>query len=258
MALSPREDRIALQDSGGQYPQIWIMETRRGTLTRLTSEDRWNAFPRFSPDGTLLAWSCAVETPPNPFVMNIDGTGEPRRLLYSSLQAHPMSWSPDGKWIVYVIAKGAGFDLGMVPAAGGQLRTLIGTNFTEYSGRVSPDGRWLAYESDESGQREIYVTTFPEPRGKWRISTSGGVLPMWNPARPELIYREPQSGRLMSVRIGEGSTPEPETPQPLFSSDHGDFAISRDGQRILVNQQVGAREAPPIMIVKHWQPEASR
>lgn len=54
------------------------------------------------------------------------------------------------------------------------------TPFNEENGEVSPDGRWLAYQSDESGQFEIYVRPFPKVAGgRWLISTAGGVQPLW-------------------------------------------------------------------------------
>lgn len=38
---------------------------------------------------------------------------------------------------------------------------LVKTVFEDYDGRLSPDSRWLAYVSDESGQPEVYVQTYP-------------------------------------------------------------------------------------------------
>ncbi len=35
---------------------------------------------------------------------------------------------------------------------------------------ISPDGKWLAYDSDEPGQWEVYVTPFPHGEGKWQAS----------------------------------------------------------------------------------------
>ena len=56
--------------------------------------------------------------------------------------------------------------------------------------RISPDGKYVAFESDETGQDEIYVRTFPDPDdGRWTISTDGGSEPMWNPDGKELFFR---------------------------------------------------------------------
>jgi Tol biopolymer transport system component len=51
---------------------------------------------------------------------------------------------------------------------------LLQTKVNEQFRKVSPDGNWLAYQSDEAGSEEIYVTQFPQPARSWRISTSGG------------------------------------------------------------------------------------
>ncbi len=60
-----------------------------------------------------------------------------------------------------------------------------------YSGaRLSPDGSWLAYESNESGKVEVYVTEFPGPGGKWQISTEGGRVALWAPDGREIFYRK--------------------------------------------------------------------
>ena len=42
------------------------------------------------------------------------------------------------------------------------VRPLVQTRFNELNGEISPDGRWLAYQSNESGQDEIYVRPFPD------------------------------------------------------------------------------------------------
>ena len=51
---------------------------------------------------------------------------------------------------------------------------VLDTEFGEARPALSPDGRWLAYESNESGQVEIFVRPFPNiDGGKWQVSTAG-------------------------------------------------------------------------------------
>ena len=74
--------------------------------------------------------------------------------------------------------------------------------------------------SDESGQREIYVQSFPESGGKWLISTSGGVYPQWRADGRELFYLGPD-GNLMGVDVdieADGDTPVAGIPQAGRSS----------------------------------------
>ena len=72
-------------------------------------------------------------------------------------------------------------DLGVLSLEGERVSTtLLETEFFESNAAVSPDGRWLAYQSDDSGEVEIYVRPFPDvKRGRWQVSGGGGRLPVW-------------------------------------------------------------------------------
>ena len=65
------------------------------------------------------------------------------------------------------------------------VQTLVSGTAAMLDPRVSSDGRYLAYQSNESGRFEIYVSDYP-PRGtrRWRVSTGGGTLPRWAPRQP--------------------------------------------------------------------------
>ena len=72
----------------------------------------------------------------------------------------------------------------MLTLEGDRTATLvIDGEFAERNAALSPDGRWLAYNSNETGQYEVYVQPFPDvDRGKWQVSTDGGEWPVWKPA----------------------------------------------------------------------------
>ena len=73
-----------------------------------------------------------------------------------------------------------------------QVETLLATEFGELNGELSPDGRWMAYQSNQSGQFEVYVRPFPNvDDGQWLISPSGGTHPLWASNGRELFYRRP-------------------------------------------------------------------
>ena len=40
----------------------------------------------------------------------------------------------------------------------------------ETNGMISPDNKWVAYASNETGDWEVYVTTYPNAAGKWQVS----------------------------------------------------------------------------------------
>ena len=58
--------------------------------------------------------------------------------------------------------------------------------------QFSPDGRWIAYASNEPGNLEIYVASFPEVNGKWQVSTAGGQEPRWRHDGKELFFVSPE------------------------------------------------------------------
>jgi len=133
------------------------------------------------------------------------------------------------------------------------------TRFNELQARFSPQPspRWVAYASDESGRLEIYIDAFPEPRGKKRISTSGGQYPKWAADGRELFYVSPEN-KLMAVSFERGSgTLEPSTPRELFtlpmrSSNAGAmFEPSRDGKRFLVLTSPEAAQQS-LNVIVNW------
>ena len=134
---------------------------------------------------------------------------------------------------------------------------FLETDFVEYVGMISPDSRWLAYTSDESGSPEIYVTAFPDRGRKWQVSTSGGQSPRWNSNGSEILYHstdgtliavavESRAGGLM---IGEAV--------PLFNTGVQPFgnhfwALSDDGERVLVLETMAEQETPNLSVVVNW------
>ena len=66
------------------------------------------------------------------------------------------------------------------------------------NGQFSPDGAWIAYESDESGEWEVYVRPFSAPGEHALISTQGGRYARWRRDGTEL-YCYASDGWLMAV-----------------------------------------------------------
>ena len=92
---------------------------------------------------------------------------------------------------------------------------------TEIAARFSPTsvaGRWLSYQSDRSGEMEVYIDSFPEPRQAIRVSTGGGLYPQWSRDGHELFYLSPDY-KMMEVKLKiSPSSIEPSSPRELFPS----------------------------------------
>ncbi|MBI4476266.1 MAG: hypothetical protein HY654_03780, partial [Acidobacteria bacterium] len=118
---------------------------------------------------------------------------------------------------------------------------------------------WLAYESNESGQEEIYVRPFPNVAdGRWQVSSGGGNVPLWARSGRELFYRDGTS--LMSVPVQTTPTFAAGTPRKLFegyvSGLGRTYDVSRDGQRFLMIKDSTAADqtmtAPSMVVVLNW------
>ena len=122
----------------------------------------------------------------------------------------------------------------------------------------------MAYESDESGQPQIYVQTIPAGGAKWQVSTAGGRQPMWRADGKELFYVADQKLVAVPVR-SDASGFQAGTPEPLFEGVQvRDFANAyvpaADGQRFLVTFAASGdvSAAPPVTIVLNWQTGVKR
>ena len=79
---------------------IWLVSRKGGTATRLSSPQGEESFPRFSPDGTKIAYSAAYDGNTDVYVVNANG-GEPMRLTYHPMADRVIGWHPDGKRILF-------------------------------------------------------------------------------------------------------------------------------------------------------------
>ncbi len=172
---------------------------------------------------------------------------------------YPTAFSPDGAQLLITTAGRAagGWDIGIVSTQGERRPTpLIETASDELNAELSPDGQWLAYQSNESGQDEVYVRPFPNvEQGRWLVSRGGGT-PVWSRNGRELFYLG-APGRVMAVPIQPGRTFAAGNPQqvlegPYLTRGFRTYDVSPDGQRFLMIKDTAAAEGPTLVVVQNW------
>jgi serine/threonine-protein kinase len=132
---------------------------------------------------------------------------------------------------------------------------VIQTTFNESNGSLSPDGRYLAYQSDQSGEMQVYVRSLIGERVQvWPVSSGGGSAQCGLEAG-ELFYVD-GSGALIAVKVTVTPTFTAGTPVKVLNSGSffpgsgavagRTYDVSADGQRFLV-----LRDADPSQASQH-------
>jgi hypothetical protein len=126
------------------------------------------------------------------------------------------------------------------PSAG-RPEPFLATPFSEGAPSISPDGRWLAYQSNETGDSEIFVTRFPEGGGKWRVSNGGGKDPAWSKKSGGLFYMGSRGIMVVRYRVDHGSFVPDKERVWAERADARVFAIAPDESRAIVIESEPAK-----------------
>jgi Tol biopolymer transport system component/tRNA A-37 threonylcarbamoyl transferase component Bud32 len=238
---------------------VWLYDIPTGTARQVTSTGDAAGNVVFSDDGTqgLLG---VIQGPAMTMLRARFGSGTtPEPVPTKSQNRHATDWK--GNHVVYETSSDSASSLQLLDLETGSEQALVETPAHEMFGTISPDGRWLAYESNENGQWNVYVQTFPELTGRWPITTDGGHQPRWNPRGGELFYLAPDR-RLVSVLVRAAGTEfRWDTPRTLFKTDIVDlgpyrgawgYAVGPDGNRFLITTRRPQGSSPAVAIV-NWK-----
>src|SRR5262249_31760103 len=149
--------------------------------TRITSDPAQDSDAIWSPDGNEIVFASNRNGTWGLYRRNLRGGGPEELLLKSETEVAPTDWTRDGRFIVYNALKGYSNDIFALLLISGERKPIpiAATAFNEYGGKTSPDGKWIAYASNETGELQIYVQSFPGPGEKRRVSSEFGVHPRW-------------------------------------------------------------------------------
>jgi Tol biopolymer transport system component len=255
--ISPDGGRVAVgvgrHESGTS--DIWLHEIARGVSTRLHADTSDQIAPVWQPDGARLIYRSDRMGPPDIFEITVGAPGSDRPLLQGPGVQQPEDVSPDGGRLLYLNAvRGSDWDIWIAPLGkDGTPKPWLESRFSEASPRFSPDGRWIAYESDESGEPEVYAALTEGGGGKRRLSPSGGRLPRWRRDGRELTYVAP-NGLIMSIPVTAGSRGEFGVPVPLFRVESvvENYDVSPDGTRFLVRMPAENSSESPLRVILNW------
>ncbi len=254
---------VALRDpSHGQNTDVWVLDASRGTGSRITAERTDEFDPAWFPDGERLVYVSdhagfydLYERPASGGAEKILARTKQDKILPTVL--------PDGGQLLVDVPEGDHHARVLVSLSkpGDPVRLSGDSRFTEEHPEISPDGRSTAFDSTESGQREVYVQSL-SGGPKRQVSIGGGQMPVWNRNGSEVFYAA-RDGTLNSVTIQlAGGRLEISQPQPLFLLKLGlmgeiqfsrhPYDVSPDGQRFLVIRRVPDAGEDGAVVVSNW------
>jgi len=253
--LSPDGKRLVVGkvDPRSGSGHLYLTELASGTSVPITTDQRHEFGPVWSPDGKEVVFVRENNAPPFLHKVGIDGGAAEPMVAPSGGVQTATDWLKDGSILYQDVSPVTNTDLMLLPAAGDRKpRKLLATRFNEMHGTVSPDGRWLAYVTDDSGQPEVYVRSFPKLGAARRVSVNGGLWPRWARDGRELYFME--RGRLMAVTIRTSGELEAGSPTVLFQPSAGlvDYDVGADG-RFLVNLGKAGFNATRLNVVMNWE-----
>jgi serine/threonine protein kinase/Tol biopolymer transport system component len=252
--LSPDHTKIAyskVQAEGGmENRDVWQMDLQRHVPERLTSAPSPDLVPVWSPDGKQIVFASSRDatTGFDPYLLSQGG--DERVLAEIPGNGGPLDWSSDGRFVLVLQDRRIWF----IPTDGGDPKLYLQLRVED--ARLDPDGRWVAYVSNESGQNDVYVRSFPTPGRPVRVSAAGGIEPQWRQDGRELFYVTPD-GALVAVPVtSSASGIQLGSPTRLFPSAAG-YQVSSDGQRFLIARPADVT-GRTINVVLNWQASLDR
>jgi len=238
--LSPDGRRIAVVVDDNGKSDVWIYDLALGTFSRLTSAETVT-FAEWSADGSHVYFTAAGKEARGAVWSQRASGGSPAEKLFETPWPSPLAtMAPDGKALLTTSYHETTWDVFHIVLDSGQVpRGYLTTAAEEGGPAFSPDGKWVALESDESGSREVYVRSFPEPSSKVQVSVAGGTEPAWSADGRRLYYRA--GNLLLAARVtltpsfslmGRDTilTSTPIAASYFFAAN---YAVTRDGRRFL-------------------------
>ncbi len=268
--LFPDEKRFITNRNDPQTTtsDLWLCDVSGDNAQRFTLDPAGDFGPLWSPDGSRIVWASARdEGVASLYQKAASLAGEETLLLQSGYSMFPSDWSRDRRFIIYTQGdpktKGDVWALPIIGSSETKPFPVVQTEAYEGGGTLSPDGRWLAYTSDVTGRFEVYVQSFPGGGGKRQVSTGGGRYPRWQGNGQELFYYT-GDGKLMAAAVRSGESFEMGAAILLFEFRPGTltgftpYAVTRDGQRFLINAVVETEPNAPLTVWVNWAAKAPK
>ncbi len=275
-ALSPDGTRLVAAVNGDEGDwDLWSWDRGRAAATRITLEEGSEVYPVWLPGGRELIFSANPDGTYRLYRARADGSGgrEPLPDPHEGDEM-PQSMSADGRWLLTRTSGADGRRSLQVRDLGGSEapRVVVTAEDSLHSGALSSDAAWIAYDSNESGDWEVYAMPFlAEDGNKVAVSVGGGGMPHWSSDGRRLFYRSVTGVMVVDMPIVDGRL-QPGVPRTLFEGDFSGgvvgypwddsgltwFDAAADGETFVLRQQATGASQTNAIIIFNWFEELKR
>jgi Tol biopolymer transport system component/DNA-binding winged helix-turn-helix (wHTH) protein len=204
LSWSPDGKILAFSEGNRDGASSWItlLPLADSATRRLSSpsHQEFDFAPVFSPDGSTIAFGRGkmAGDATDLYLVPAKG-GEPKRLTFDNRPVLGITWTPDGREIVFSSFRAGLYTLWRIPASGGTPQPLPGVGVGASSSSISPKGNQLVYQqvlSNESIWRVDLKDDKHRQGAQMRvISAKGGTArPHFSPDGKKIAFESDRSG----------------------------------------------------------------
>ncbi len=252
--------------SGGKktkIKEIYISDIDGANARQLTQDAALGYCPKFSPDGTKIAYSSDKSGYRDTYVIDLPTK---KRSIVAQFpgQNTGATFSPDGQTLALSLSKFGNPEICSIPSSGGQPSRLTNTRGTDCSPSWSPDGTKIVYVSDERGSPGLY--TLPATGGtpeKLNTESSYTTEPDWSPDGKKIAYSITSGGGQIGVYdletkkariVSRGSGLE----SPSWTRNSRHLVCSQNGTLVLLDSLTGEAIKIPNNLSTNTEPNTTR
>jgi len=259
MAFSPMSGgplAAAIVDQRAGTQDLSLIDLATDRAEPLTPTRGFTGSPVWSADGKRLAYAYQPPGQIDDVYIKDVGTGVIQPVTETpTLGEHPVAWSHDGRSLLVFTYDDDKAYLSLWSFASRTLSRFLGPRASEHAS-FSPRDDYLAFTSQESGRPEVYVTSFPDHRRTWPLTTEGGWVLGWSDDGREILVAT-LSGHIVGYPVSTDGGFSHRQPTILLR-DVGSAAkystATRDHSRILIRVSPdAARDKGEIRLLFGWQ-----
>jgi Tol biopolymer transport system component len=240
--------KIAFVGTRDGDAEVFVMSADGSGQTQLTANLLEDREPRWSPDGTKIAWESGLGNH-EIWVMNADGSGK-TQITSNGADNGAASWSRDGSKLAFSSSQSGNYEIWVMNADGSGQIQLTSTSAPSQVPAWSPDGTRIAFQR-YGADYDIWVMNADGTGQTQLTSTSDRDTSVsWSPDSSKLLFRRDLGygngwGEVFEMNPdGTGVTNLTNT--PTFFEDQGSF--SPDGTKIVMFSNEGGGEGDILLM----------